>query len=196
MNLNTNTTSHLQIPFYAPFILTGFQHFSPSFLASVWLLGVQSVIAVSLSSWADRSDVPSSQPASFFIFSFSYFFFTPLIKLNVRPFLFFFLHPSRCLNLRGHNIHLICIAAQALPKGVLFPASSSDTILSISSLVKFLCFFFKLPVFSLKHHHFFHNTPPGKFPYIVNVLNGGLVLYINIAPNHNNSCFKVLYIAR
>lgn len=112
MNLNTNTTSHLQIPFYAPFILTGFQHFSPSFLASVWLLGVQSVIAVSLSSWADRSDAPSSQPASFFIFSFSYsFFFTPLIKLNVRPFLFF--SPSEPLSesqRTQHSPDLYCSA--------------------------------------------------------------------------------------
>lgn len=112
MNLNTNTTSHLQIPFYAPFILTGFQHFSPSFLASAWLLGVQSVIAVSLSSWADRSDAPSSQPASFFIFSFSYSFFYPPYQVKCQTFSLFF-SPSEPLSesqRTQHSPDLYCSA--------------------------------------------------------------------------------------
>lgn len=174
MNLNTNTTSHLQIPFYAPFILTGFQHFSPSFLASVWLLGVQSVIAVSLSSWADRSDAPSSQPASFFIFSFSYsFFFYPPYQVKCQTFSLFFSIRATVWISEDTTFTWSVLQRRHFPKVCFFQLHPLTLFFQFLHLWNSCAFFFKLPGFSLKHHHFFHNTPPGKFPYIVNVLNGG-----------------------
>lgn len=150
----------------------GFSTFHLHFLP-VWLLGVQSVIAVSLSSWADRSDAPSSQPASFFMFSFNYSFFYPPYQVKCQTFSFFF-PPSEPLSesqRTQHSPDLYCSA------GTSQRCAFSSFILWHYSFNFFICeilvLFFKLPGFSLKHHHFFHNTPPGKFPYIVNILNGG-----------------------